>query len=89
MRACVCACVHGVCVYLSNFCVSTISQQTESTLLATPLPNFASTPATQPHRPVKGAWLQPATHPVKPAQKETDCKYTLLSATGTLNKLRC
>ncbi|XP_065887804.1 gamma-tubulin complex component 3 homolog isoform X2 [Dysidea avara] len=48
------------------------SQQTESTLLATPLPNFASTPATQPHRPVKGAWLQPATHPVKPAQKETD-----------------
>lgn len=77
----VCMCVHTACAfvwydyYIPLVFVSTISQQTESTLLATPLPNFASTPATQSHPPVKGALLQPATHPGKPARKETDCMY--------------
>jgi len=70
--------VYVLCTHLYDISVSTISQQTESTLLATPMPNFASTPATHPHPPaMKGAWLQSATHPpVKQAQKQqTDCEY--------------
>lgn len=60
--------------FLSN--VSQQSHSSESTLLATPRPNLASTPAVQPRPPAKEAWSQPANQSARPAQKPPNKKIT-------------
>lgn len=50
------------------------SHSTDSTLLATPRPNLASTPANQPHPLAKEAWVQSGSHSTKPTQKPSNKK---------------
>lgn len=52
----------------------TCSHSTDSTLLATPRPNLASTPAIQPRPPAKEAWVQSASQSTKPGQKLSNKK---------------